>query len=85
MVNGSPLGEFALQKGLRQGDPLSALLFLIAAEGVSGLSGKAESLHYFEGVEVGRDKVMVSHLQFADDTILMGRASDSNTVMTVLC
>lgn len=28
--------------------------------------------------KVGREKVLVSHLQFDDDTILMGKASENN-------
>ena len=37
LVNGSPSSEFLPQKGLRQGDPLSPLLFNIVVEALNGL------------------------------------------------
>lgn len=78
LVNGSPLGEFRLEHGLRQGDLLSPFLFLIVAEGLSIMMIKATSLGFFEAAKIDQDNVEVSHLQFTDDTILMGAAGVEN-------
>ena len=40
------------------------------AEALSSLIYSAVSLNLFKGIKVGFDEVMVSHLQFADDTII---------------
>lgn len=71
LINGSPTGEFKLERGLRQGDPLSPFLYLIVAEGLSLLIEKEISTSQLEPIEVGRDRVQVSHLQYADDTIFV--------------
>lgn len=78
LVNGSPSGEFKLERGLRQGDPLSPFLFLIVAEGLSILMNKAAELELFRGAIIRRNNIHVSHLQFADDTLLMGEESVEN-------
>lgn len=78
LVNGSPSGEFQLQRGLRQGDPLSPLIFLLAAEGLSLLMKKASNGGFFKPAEIGREKIRVFHLQFADDTIFLEAANSEN-------
>jgi hypothetical protein len=54
---------------------LAPFLFLIVAEGFSGVMRKAVEVGSFKGLSVGRDPVYVSHLQYADDTICIGEAS----------
>ncbi|GAU11147.1 hypothetical protein TSUD_197710 [Trifolium subterraneum] len=79
LVNGSPTDEFPLERGLRQGDPLSPFLFLMAAEGLHVLMEAMVERNLFTGYSVGEAApVLVSHLQFADDTLLMGTKSWAN-------
>ncbi|GKV51190.1 hypothetical protein SLEP1_g57860 [Rubroshorea leprosula] len=80
LVNGSPTRQFSVTKGLRQGDPLSPFLFLIIAEGLNGLVSNATQKGLLEGVKVGSRGLKLAHLQFADDTILFGEASEKNVL-----
>ncbi|MCH80733.1 LINE-1 reverse transcriptase like, partial [Trifolium medium] len=72
LVNGSPTREISIQRGLKQGDPLAPFLFLLVVEGLGGVMRKAVELNLFKGFTVGRDGVVVSHLQYADDTVYRG-------------
>ncbi|KAL6537873.1 hypothetical protein OROHE_012160 [Orobanche hederae] len=78
LVNGSPSGEFQLKKGLRQGDPLSPFLFLVVAEGLNLLIGRAVERGILAPVLVGRSQTPTSHLQYADDTILLVEGDEEN-------
>nr|GEY88882.1 putative RNA-directed DNA polymerase, eukaryota, reverse transcriptase zinc-binding domain protein [Tanacetum cinerariifolium] len=78
LVNGSPTKEFELFKGLRQGDPLSPFLFILAMEGLHSLMCKAKELGLFKGANIGRDNIKVSHLMYADDVLFFGEWSRSN-------
>jgi hypothetical protein len=79
LVNGSPTAEFPLQRGLRQGDPLSPFLFLLAAEGFNVLMKSLSDNMLFHGYKVGYvDPTIVSHLQFADDTLIIAEKTWAN-------
>lgn len=56
-------------------------MFLLVVEGLSRLVTKATDQGIFEATELGRDKVKVSHLQYADDMIFMGKANAHNALV----
>ncbi|KAF3624709.1 Syntaxin-51 [Capsicum annuum] len=81
LVNGSLVGFFSPQKGLRQGDLLSLFLFILAMEGLSNMLDKAEQLQWLDGFNVGtRNTVNVSHLLYADDTLVFCGADRSQVL-----
>ncbi|GJU24505.1 putative RNA-directed DNA polymerase, eukaryota, reverse transcriptase zinc-binding domain protein [Tanacetum coccineum] len=80
LVNGTPTKEFILQRGIRQGDPLSPFLFLLVAEGLNIMMQEVLNRGLFEGIKIGSDEVCLTHLQYADDTIFIGKWNRNNIV-----
>ncbi|GJU41066.1 putative RNA-directed DNA polymerase, eukaryota, reverse transcriptase zinc-binding domain protein [Tanacetum coccineum] len=78
LVNGSPTSEFELSKGLRQGDPMSPFLFILAMEGLHALLAKAVNSGLFKGALIGQGNISISHLLYADDAIFVGEWSHTN-------
>ncbi|XP_058762006.1 uncharacterized protein LOC131635401 [Vicia villosa] len=58
LVNGSATRDFKVDRGLRQGDPLSPFLFVLAAEGLAGLVNKVLFAGEYCGYKMGRECVV---------------------------
>lgn len=59
LVNSSPTREFQMQKGFRQGSPITPFLFLGVAEGLTRLMRMVIKNNLFKGVEVGSQGLRV--------------------------
>ncbi|KAE8791512.1 ABC transporter G family member 37 [Hordeum vulgare] len=79
----------ASRGGVKQGDPISPLLFNIAVDALAGILDKAKLAGHIEGVvSYLISGGGVSHLQYADDTMIMVVGSDSdiaNLKFLLLC
>lgn len=78
LVNASPTTEFSLSRGLRQGDPMSPFLFTLIMEWLNNAINKAANNGGYRGIEVGSNKILLTHLFFADDAIFFGEWSVEN-------
>ena len=74
-INGKAYGNITPSRGIRQGDPLSPYLFLLCAEGFSSLLAKAKGEGQIHGVSICKRAPNISHLLFADDSLLFCRAN----------
>lgn len=73
LVNGELVGFFPLERGLRQGDPLSPFLFILAIEGFDSLMRIAIQNRWIKGFQIKGSTGQVKgiyHLLYADDTIV---------------
>ena len=85
LINGSPSGSFQSLRGLRQGDPLSPYLFVIVMEVFSCLLRRTISRGFLSGWRVRGQRgegILISHLLFADDTLVF--CEESHDQLTYL-
>lgn len=75
LLNDTLSEAFTPSRGLRQGDPLSPFLFILAAEGLGRLVKAQVSREQIKGLQICGEDISVSHQQFVDDVMLYGQAT----------
>nr|GEY14259.1 RNA-directed DNA polymerase, eukaryota [Tanacetum cinerariifolium] len=85
LVNGSPTKEFQFQKGLKQGDPHSPILFILVMESLHCSFQRVVDVSLFNRIKLD-SSLQISHLFYVDDAIFMGQWSQCNidTIIRVL-
>lgn len=75
LSNGEPKGEIIPSRGIRQRDPLSPFLFVLCTEGLSEMLQREERLGNIKGISIYRGAPHLSHLFFANDSIIFYQAN----------
>lgn len=70
LLNGTPTSTFNATRGLRQGDPLSPFLFIIAAEGLGRYLKKELRERKIKALRLWGSNLPITHQQFVDDIML---------------
>ncbi|XP_070022541.1 uncharacterized protein [Nicotiana sylvestris] len=83
LINGQAHGFFKSSRGVKQGDPVSPTLFILAAEALSrGLNALHTNL-YFCGFGMPKWSPKINHLAYADDMIIFS-SSDETSLMLIM-
>lgn len=75
LINRQKGSQFGVSRRLRQGCPLSPYLFIICAERLSALIRNEADRGNIQGIQVARDALLVTHLFFADNSLLFARTN----------
>jgi hypothetical protein len=88
IVNGEIGPFFQNARGVRQGDPLSPILFDFMVDGLAVMLSRANSAGHIRGVVSHLIPGGVTHLQYVDDTMILIEPTDlgiANLKTLLLC
>ena len=69
LINGSPKGHFGASNGLRHGDPLSHLLFILVTYIINRMLCLGKENNLIRGISFPLNGPDVLNIQYADDTL----------------
>ncbi|WZZ52971.1 hypothetical protein YC2023_053078 [Brassica napus] len=85
LLNGSTHGHIKPERGIRQGDPLSPFLFILCAEALVSCLNTSEEAGRLHGVKLSESCPSVHHLLFADDSLLICKATVEEASELMAC
>lgn len=84
-INNHLVGQLSPQRGIRQGDPLSPYLFVLCSQGLSAMLNRYVEQRLFQGITIARGAPTISHLFFADDSLVFFRATGADSHQVKAC
>lgn len=73
LLNRSPTEAFNPSRGLKQGNPISPFLFILAADGLGRLIKAKVNRKQLKGLILWGNDLPLTHQQFVDDVMLYGQ------------
>ncbi|XP_075088344.1 uncharacterized protein LOC142170350 [Nicotiana tabacum] len=83
LINGQAHGFFKSSRGVKQGDPVSPTLFILATEALSWGLNALHTNMYFCGFGMPKWSPKINHLAYADDMIIFS-SSDETSLMLIM-
>lgn len=85
LINGYIYGNIPVERGIRQGDPLSPFLFVIFLKVLLRMINKMEDEGEIQGIKVARLAPSTTHLFFVDDILIFCKASPIQASKVIFC